>query len=336
MILRLVVRRLIFLVFVLIGLSLVTFTLSHIVPSDPARMIAGPRASPTAVEKIRQDYGLDRPLHEQYLRYMAGVVRFDFGESLSSRRPVNEDLKRYLPATVELTLYAMLFAVTAGIPLGVVSAVKRNTWIDAVTRSVSVLGISIPSFWLGLMLQFFLFAQLGLLPDGQRLPIGVKEPPTITSLYTIDALLSGQFGLFVTALKHLLMPAFVLGFASLAIVTRMVRSGMLEVLGQDYIRTARAKGLEQRAVVVRHALKNALLPAVTVIGLQIGLLLGGAVLVEIIFSWPGIGRYAFMAIQNFDYNAVISVTLIVGFAYVTVNLLVDIAYVLLDPRIRVA
>lgn len=336
MILRLVVRRLIFLVFVLIGLSLVTFTLSHIVPSDPARMIAGPRASPTAVEKIRQDYGLDRPLHEQYLRYMAGVVRFDFGESLSSRRPVNEDLKRYLPATVELTLYAMLFAVTAGIPLGVVSAVKRNTWIDAVTRSVSVLGISIPSFWLGLMLQFFLFAQLGLLPDGQRLPIGVKEPPTITSLYTIDALLSGQFGLFVTALKHLLMPAFVLGFASLAIVTRMVRSGMLEVLGQDYIRTARAKGLQPHTVILRHALKNALLPAVTVIGLQFGLLMGGAVLVEIIFSWPGIGRYAFQAIQNFDYNAVISVTLVIGAAYVFVNLIVDILYILLDPRIRVA
>jgi peptide/nickel transport system permease protein len=335
MVLHLIARRLFFLVFVLLGLSLITFTLSHLVPSDPARMIAGPRASPEAVEKIRQDYGLDRPLYEQYIRYMSGVIRLDFGESLSSRRPVNQDLKRYLPATVELTLYAMLFAVVAGIPLGVLSAVKRNSLLDAVTRTVSVLGLSIPSFWLALMLQFLLFAQLGLLPDGQRLPIGVKEPPTITTLYTVDALLSGQFSLFLTALKHLAMPAFVLGFGSLAIVTRMVRSGMLEVLGQDYIRTARAKGLEQRTVVIRHALKNALLPAVTVIGLQIGLLLGGAVLVEIIFSWPGIGRYAFTAIQNFDYNAVISVTLIVGFAYVTVNLLVDIAYVLLDPRIRV-
>ncbi len=335
MVIYLIVRRFFFLVFVLLGLSLITFTLSHVVPSDPARMIAGPRASPEAVEKIRKDYGLDRPLYEQYIRYMSGVVRLDFGESLSSRRPVNQDLKRYLPATVELTLYAMLFAVVSGIPLGVLSAVKRNSLLDAVTRTVSVLGLSIPSFWLALMLQFLLFAQLGVLPDGQRLPIGVKEPPTITTLYTVDALLSGQFGLFLTALKHLAMPAFVLGFGSLAIVTRMVRSGMLEVLGQDYIRTARAKGLEQKTVVIRHALKNALLPAVTVIGLQIGLLLGGAVLVEIIFSWPGIGRYAFTAIQNFDYNAVISVTLIIGFAYVTVNLLVDIMYVLLDPRIRV-
>lgn len=335
MILQLVVRRLLFLGFVLIALSAVTFVLSHVVPSDPARMIAGPRASPEAVERVREDYGLNQPLAKQYIDYITGAVRFDFGMSLSSRRPVSQDLKEYLPATVELTLYAIAFAIIVGLPLGVISAAKRNSVTDGFGRVVSVIGLSVPSFWLALVLQFLLFAQLGLLPDGQRLPIGVEPPPTITSLYTFDALLTGNVGLFLTALKHLLMPAFVLGLSCLAIVTRMVRSGMLEVLGQDYIRTARAKGLGQNVVILRHALKNALLPTVTVIGLQVGLLLGGAVLVEIIFSWPGIGRYAFQAIQNFDYNAVISVSLVIGFAYVLMNTLVDIAYVLLDPRIRV-
>ncbi|MDW8058465.1 MAG: ABC transporter permease [Thermomicrobium sp.] len=335
MVVRLVIRRLFFLVFVLLGLSLITFTLSHVVPRDPARIIAGPRASPEAVEKIRKEYGLDQPLWRQYFRYLAGLVRFDLGKSLTSRRPVSEDLARYLPATVELALASMAFAIALGIPLGVLSAIRRNSLLDLFGRTISILGLSVPSFWLALVLQFFLFAQLGLLPDGQRLPLGVREPPHVTGLFTVDALLAGDLRLFFLAVEHLLMPSFVLGLAALAIVTRMVRSGMLEVLGQDYIRTARAKGLQPRTVILRHALKNALLPAVTVIGLQFGLLMGGAVLVEIIFSWPGIGRYAFQAIQNFDYNAVISVTLVIGAVYVLVNLVVDIVYVLLDPRIRV-
>ncbi|MCX7623914.1 MAG: ABC transporter permease [Thermomicrobium sp.] len=335
MVVRLVIRRLFFLVFVLLGLSLITFTLSHVVPRDPARIIAGPRASPEAVEKIRKEYGLDQPLWRQYVRYLAGLVRFDLGKSLTSRRPVSEDLARYLPATVELALASMAFAIALGIPLGVLSAIRRNSLLDLFGRTISILGLSVPSFWLALVLQFFLFAQLGLLPDGQRLPLGVRELPHVTGLFTVDALLAGDLRLFFLAVEHLLMPSFVLGLAALAIVTRMVRSGMLEVLGQDYIRTARAKGLQPRTVILRHALKNALLPAVTVIGLQFGLLMGGAVLVEIIFSWPGIGRYAFQAIQNFDYNAVISVTLVIGAVYVLVNLVVDIVYVLLDPRIRV-
>lgn len=336
MVVSLIVRRVVFLVLVLFILSAVTFVLSHIVPSDPARMIAGPRASPEAVQKVREEYGLDQPLMRQYIHYVSGVIRLDFGKSLSSRRPVKQDLKEYLPATFELTLYAILFAVVVGLPLGVVSAVYRNSAIDAVGRVISVIGLSVPSFWLALMLQFLLFAQLGLLPDGQRLPIGVRPPPTITTLYTIDALVTGNLGVFLTAVKHLILPAFVLGFGSMAVITRMVRAGMLEVLGQDYIRTARAKGLGQKVVILRHGLKNALLPAITVIGLQIGLLLGGAVLVEIIFSWPGIGRYAFQAIQTFDYNAVITVTLVIGMAYVILNTLVDVVYLLLDPRISVA
>lgn len=335
MVLHLIVRRLFFLVFVIIALSMVTFTLMYLVPSDPARNIAGPRASPEAVQKIRDDYGLDDPVVDRYIQYMTGITHLDFGDSLSSRRPVIDDLKRYLPATLELALAAMMFAIVVGVPLGVISAVKKNTGIDAFGRVVSVIGLSMPSFWLAIVLQFFLFAQLGLLPDGQRLPIGVDPPRTITTLYTVDALLTLNFDVFFTAVKHLVMPAFVLGFISLAPVTRMIRSAMLEVLNQDYVRTARAKGLTNNAVVTRHALKNALLPAITVTGLQLGLLLSGTVLVEIVFTWPGIGRYAFQAIQNQDPNSLISVTLVIGFGYVLANLIVDIAYIFLDPRIRV-
>ncbi|HEX5166708.1 MAG TPA: ABC transporter permease [Thermomicrobiales bacterium] len=328
-------RRLFFLVFVLIALSLVTFVLMHVVPSDPARNIAGPRASPAAVQQIREDYGLDDPIVERYVNYVKGVVQLDLGMSLSSRRPVTQDLRRYLPATIELALAGMLLSLIVGVPLGVISAARKNSAIDAFGRVVSVIGLSMPSFWLAIILQFIFFARLGWLPDGERLPVGVDPPRTITTLYTVDALLTLNFDVFLTALKHLAMPAFVMGFISLAPVTRMVRSSMLEVLNQDYIRTARAKGLTQRLVISRHALKNALLPTVTVLGLQLGLLLSGTVLVEIVFSWPGIGRYAFQSIQNQDPNALISVTLVIGIGYVLANLLVDIAYSFLDPRIRV-
>jgi peptide/nickel transport system permease protein len=336
MIARLIVRRLFFLVFVLIALSLVTFVLMHVVPSDPARNIAGPRASPAAVQQIREDYGLDDPIVERYVNYVKGVVQFDLGMSLSSRRPVTQDLRRYLPATIELALAGMVLSLVVGVPLGVISAARKNSAIDAFGRVVSVIGLSMPSFWLAIILQFIFFARLGWLPDGERLPVGVDPPRTITTLYTLDALLTLNFDVFLTALKHLAMPAFVMGFISLAPVTRMVRSSMLEVLNQDYIRTARAKGLTQRLVISRHALKNALLPTVTVLGLQLGLLLSGTVLVEIVFSWPGIGRYAFQSIQNQDPNALISVTLVIGIGYVLANLLVDIAYSFLDPRIRVS
>lgn len=336
MIVRLIVRRLIFLVFVLFGLSLITFTLSHLVPADPARMIAGPRASKSAVEKIRKDYGLDKPVPIQYINYVKGVVQLDFGKSFSSRKPVREDLKRYLPATIELGLYAFIIATAVGIPLGVASAVKRDTLIDHVARFVSISGLALPVFWLALVVQFVFFGKLGWLPDGQRLPVNVDPPRSITSLYTIDALLTGNWHVLKIAVEHLLMPVCVLAYGSLAVVTRMVRGGMLEVLNQDYIRTARAKGLGQSTVVTRHALKNALLPTVTSLGLQIGLLLSGAFLVEIVFSWPGIGRYAVKAIESVDYNAIMATTLIIALIFVLMNLVVDLAYLFLDPRISYA
>lgn len=333
MLARLIVRRLIFLVFVLFGLSVITFGLSHVVPGDPARLMAGPRASKSAVEKIREKYGLNDPVPVQYVNYVKGVLQGDLGDSFTSRRPVSEDLKRYLPATLELGLYAFILSTAVGVPLGVLSAVKRDKLPDHVARFVSISGLALPVFWLAIMAQFLFFGKLGWLPDGGRLPIGYDTPPQKTTLYTIDALLAGQWDTFLLALKHLALPVVVLAYGSLAVITRMVRGGMLEVLNQDYIRTARAKGMAQSVVINRHALKNALLPTVTSLGLQVGLLLSGAFLVEIVFSWPGIGRYAVEAIQRLDYNATMATTLVIAFVFVLMNLVVDVLYLFLDPRI---
>ncbi len=333
MLVRLIVRRLLFLVVVLFFLSVITFALSHIIPGDPARLMAGPRASRSAVEKIREKYGLNDPWVVQYGTYMQNITHGDFGMSFTTRRPVSQDLQRYLPATAELGLYAFILSTLIGVPLGVLSAVKRDKWPDHLARFISISGLALPVFWLAIMAQFVFFGRLGWLPDGGRLPIGVDPPRTITGLYTIDSLLTGNMPLFLLSLKHLLLPTIVLAYGSLAVITRMVRGGMLEVLNQDYIRTARAKGISQQGVVLGHALKNALLPTVTSIGLQIGLLLSGAFLVEIVFSWPGIGRYAVDAIQRLDYNATMATTLIIALIFVLLNLLVDIAYLFLDPRI---
>ena len=333
MIVRLITRRLLFLVLVLFGLSVITFTISRVVPADPARMMLGPRASKAQVERQREAMGLNDPYPKQYVDYVWGVLHGDFGKSTATRRNVSDDLRRYLPGTIEIGLYAFIFSTALGIPLGVASAVRRDTLIDHISRFISITGLALPVFWLALMVQFLFYGTLHILPDGQRLPQGVDPPKTITSLYTIDALLHGQLGLFWTATQHLIMPVMVLTYGSLAVVTRMVRGGMIEVLNQDYIRTARAKGLAQSTVVNSHALKNALLPTVTQLGLQIGLLLSGAFLVEIIFSWPGIGRYSVDAIKQVDYNAIMATTLIVAVIFVLMNLLVDILYLFLDPRI---
>lgn len=333
MLVRLIVRRLFFLVFVLFGLSLITFGLSHIVPGDPARLMAGPRASKSAVAKIRDKYGLNDPWPQQYISYVGGIFRGDLGMSFTTRRPVAEDLKRYLPATAELGIVAFILATIVGVPLGVISSVNRDKLPDHVARFISISGLALPVFWLAIMAQFIFFGKLGWLPDGARIPIGTDPPPQVTGLYTVDSLLSGNWELFRLSLTHLIMPAIVLAYGSLAVITRMVRGGMLEVLNQDYIRTARAKGIAPNTVIFGHALKNALLPTVTSLGLQVGLLLSGAFLVEIVFSWPGIGRYAVEAIQRLDYNATMATTLVIALIFVLMNLVVDILYLFLDPRI---
>ncbi|MDF3037711.1 MAG: dipeptide transport system permease protein dppB [Thermomicrobiales bacterium] len=333
MFVRLIVRRLIFLVFVLFGLSVLTFSLSHIIPGDPARLMAGPRASQATVDKIREQYGLNDPVPQQYVTYMTNLARGDLGTSFTTRRPVAEDLKRYLPATLELGAVAFVLATLIGIPLGILSSVRRDQLPDHIARFVSISGLALPVFWLAIMAQFIFFGSLGWLPDGARIPIGMDGPPQITGLYTIDALLAGDWELLRTVLTHLIMPATVLAYGSLAVITRMVRGGMLEVLNQDYIRTARAKGISPQQVIFGHAVKNAMLPTVTSLGLQVGLLLSGAFLVEIVFSWPGIGRYAVEAITDRDYNATMATTLVIALVFVLMNLVVDILYLFLDPRI---
>jgi peptide/nickel transport system permease protein len=328
-----IVRRVAFLILVLFGISLITFFLSHVVPADPVRLYAGSRASAATIALIRHQLGLDLPLWRQYLNYVGGLIHGDFGYSLLSHRSVSSDIHDYLPATIELTLAAIVFILVVGIPLGVLSAVWTGSIVDQLGRVLSTTGVAVPAFWLGLMAQLLLFDLLGWLPSGGRLDPNTTPPPHITGLYTIDSLLTGNLGLFGQSVVHLLLPAAVLGYGSLAVLTRQVRGSMLDVLPQDYIRTARAKGLTRTRVTIRHALRNALLPATTVMGLQVGFLLGGALLVEDVFSWPGIGRYATLATLTLDYNAIMAVTIVAAAIYVVVNLGVDLLYLVLDPRI---
>lgn len=330
----LVIRRVFAIIPVLLGMTILTFTLSHIVPTDPARLLAGPRASAEVVEKVRRDNGLDRPLPEQYLNYIAGILRLDFGMSFSSFRPVARDLADYFPATAELSLFALLFAVTVGVGIGIISAVWQNSWADQLTRFLAINGISMPVFWLGLLTQLLLYQQLRLLPFGGRVSSEAILPPTITGFLTLDSLLAGNWSTLLDALRHLVLPAFVLGLEPLAILARISRTSLIEVMREPYIVAARAKGVIEKWVILKHALRNALLPIVTVVGLLIGYLLGGSVMVETVFTWPGIGRYAARAISSADYNAVMGVTLVISLIYLISNLLVDLIYTRLDPRIR--
>jgi peptide/nickel transport system permease protein len=327
------IRRLALLVFVLLGVSMLTFLISHVVPSDPARLAAGPHASAAQVQQLRQQLGLDRSLPEQYWMYMSGLLRGDFGYSLFSRRPVAEDLKDYFPATVELTTAAMLICLVVGIPLGVLSAVHKDRLLDHLSRVLCIGGVGIPIFWLALLFQLLFYRWLDILPTGGRIDPGLSPPQTITGLYTLDSLLTGNWPVLASSLSYLILPAITLAFASLAWVARVTRTSMLETLGQDYIRTARGKGMPERKVIYTHALRNALIPTVTLVGLQTGALLAGAFLVEIIFSWPGIGYYTVNAIMAMDFNAIMSTTLLVAVVYTVTNLVVDIVYVALDPRI---
>jgi peptide/nickel transport system permease protein len=330
----LVARRLLLLLPVIFGVSLLTFVLSHVVPGDPARMLAGTHAGEAQVQSIRHSYGLDRPLPAQYWAYLSNLVHGNFGTALHTQRGVGDDLRSFLPATLELGLAAMLFAVLIGVPLGTLAAVGRNRLPDHLTRLVALCGVSLPIFWVALVGQLVLYYNLGLFPSGGRLDPTLSPPRGITGFYSIDSLLAGRPDLFVNAIWHLVLPALVLSLGPLAVVMRITRSGVLEALAKQYVRTARAKGVRRWNVVVRHALRNALLPTVTVVGLQFGYLLGGAVLVEYIFSWPGVGLYTAQSITASDYPAIMGVTIVIALLYVVLNLLVDICYALLDPRIR--
>lgn len=332
--LRYLARRAALTVFVVFGVTLITFVLSHVVPADPVIAYLGDHAPPDLVEKVRHELGLDKPLPVQYVLYLQGLLHGNLGVSIMDNRPVSRDLAQYLPATVELATAAMLVAVVIGVPTGIVSALYKDRWPDQLARVFALGGTSLPVFYVALLLLGLLYSKLGVLPGPGRLSIYTPPPPHITGMVTVDALLTGDWAALIDALRHLVLPAFVLGYYSAGLITRMTRGSLLEVLRQDYVRTARAKGVPERRVVLRHALRNALLPTVTVIGLTFGSLLSGAVLTETIFSWPGIGRYATNSVTNVDVPAVLGVTLVVALIYSVVNLVVDVLYAYLDPQIR--
>ena len=297
-------------------------------------MIAGQKASREAVENIRKSHGLDKPLPIQYLRYLAGLVQGDLGVSIRNHRPVTEDLKDFFPATLELTMAALALCLFVGLPLGVLSAVRRNKLTDHITRVFSVFGVSTPVFWLGLMLLLLFYRHLSWLPGSGRIDVVLAAPEKVTGLYLIDSLLAGDWPLFLNALSHIILPAFCLSYVYLAIVTRIVRSSMIAVLGQDYITTARANGISETMVVVKHALKNSLIPTVTIVGLSFGELLGGAILTETIFAWPGMGKYVVDSVNFLDFPAIMGFTLVAALAYMFINLAVDVLYAFLNPRIK--
>jgi peptide/nickel transport system permease protein len=331
---RYLIRRLLLIVPTLVGLSILSFTISHVVPADPARLAAGPRATPDMIETIRHEYGLDRPVYAQYLIYVRNLLTGDWGRSIISQHPVLAELRQFFPATLELVLASMAIAIVLGVPLGVIAAVSQNRWPDQLSRIVAISFVSMPRFWFAIILQLTVGLALGLLPISGRLPTLQRPPPTLTGMMTVDSLLAGNLPLFALALRHLLLPAFVQAVGAMAIITRTVRGDMLETLGQDFVRTARAKGLSERRVISGHVLRNAFIPTLTMIGLSFGFSLGGSVLVETVFDWPGIGLYAVNAAVNFDFEPIMGVTLVFSALYVVINFLVDLGYVALDPRIR--
>jgi peptide/nickel transport system permease protein len=307
-----------------------------VIPADPIGAILGPQASPELVEKIRREWGFDKPLHEQFFDYIYKVVRGDLGRSIKTNNPVMEDLLYFFPATIELATAAIIVAIAIGIPLGIISAVKKDKWPDHISRIFALMGVSMPVFWLGLILLFVLYYKLGIFPGPGRLDPGIPEPPRITGLLTIDSLITGNFEAFINALWHLALPSFVLGYYASASIARITRTALLEVLTQDFIKAARSKGLAERIVLFRHALRNALIPTTTVIGMAYGSLLEGAILTETIFAWPGLGRYSTGAFLSVDFMAVMGSTLLIAIVYSLANLIVDILYAFLDPRIRYA
>jgi peptide/nickel transport system permease protein len=332
--LRYILRRLLMLIPVLLGLSLLVFVIFRLLPGDPVQLAAGPQATPAEIQSLRVEFGLDQPLPVQYVHYLWGLLRGDWGRSVLTRRPVIDDLAVYLPATLELVAAAMSLAIVVGIPVGLLSAVAVNRWPDYAARVLSLAAISMPRFFLGLLLQLAFAMWLGWLPLSGRFPLIEDPPPTITGFFTVDSLLTGDLHDFWLAATALALPAFALSLSPLATITRMMRAATLEVLQQDYVLTERALGLSRALIVLKYVLRNALSSSLTVIGLYIGWLLGGTVLVETVFDWPGIGLYATKAIVTQDYMPIMGVTLAVGVIFVLVNLVIDLLYGLLNPKVR--
>ena len=328
-----IARRVISLIPVLLGVSIIVFSLIRMIPGDPVTVMLGERARLEDIERVREEMGFNRPIHEQYFEWMGRILRGDLGTSIINRTPVMDELRSRLAATIELVVAAMIIGLIIGISVGIISAIKQNSWIDLTATVGVLLGVSMPIYWLALILMYALAVNRQIFPPSARLDVHL-DVTRHTGFMLIDTLLMGDMSLFLNALWHLILPAFVLSTTVMPILARMTRSSMLEVLRQDYVRTADAKGLRRRTVVIQHALKNALLPVITIVGLQLGGLLGGALLTETIFSWPGMGLWTYRAILSRDYPIVQGAVLVSATIYVVVNLLVDISYAYVDPRIR--
>ncbi len=319
--------------FVLFGVIIITFVITHAVPADPARVAAGLQATPEQVEALRRQMGLDQPIYTQLARYLRSLASGSLGTSFVSNRPVSKDLLLYFPATLELVVVATIMFLGLGLPLGIYLTISRSRVARFLTRAFAVTGMGVPAFWLGLMFQILFYAKLNWLPPSGR--IAGTPPATVTGFYLVDSLIAGNLTVFGSALTHLILPALTLAANRFGVTVRLTNAQLTHVLREDYIRTARAKGQDESNVIRRHALRNALIPVTTMTGLQLGWMLGGTVLVETVFSWPGLGQYAFFSIAAFDFRAVIAVTILLSACFAVINLITDFIYLVLDPRITV-
>ncbi len=334
--LKFIGKRLIYLVIMLFGVATLVFILTKMIPGDPTVANLSQRAlnDPEVVAAYRAKYGLDQPVFVQYILYIKNLLHLDLGTSIRTNKPVLDELARCYPATIELALFAIILAALLGILFGVISAMKRNSILDQAVRALSVTGVSIPSFWFALLVLYFFYYKLHIFPGPGRLSNSFSAPATVTGMYVIDSLIEGNPAKALDALQHLILPGLVLAAFTMGLITRTTRSNLLDVMSTDYIRTARAKGLSRVGLIVRHALGNALIPVLTVIGLGLGNLLGGMVLVETIFNWPGVGQFAYESVLSVDYPSIIGVALLIALNYMVINTVVDILYGVIDPRVR--
>lgn len=334
--LKFIGKRLIYLVVMLFGVATLVFILMKMIPGGPTVANLSQRAlnDPEVVAAYRAKYGLDQPVFVQYILYIKNLLHLDLGTSIRTNKPVLDELARCYPATIELALFAIILAAVLGILFGVISAIKRNSILDQMVRALSVTGVSIPSFWFALLVLYFFYYKLHIFPGPGRLSNSFSAPATVTGMYVIDSLIEGNPAKALDALQHLILPGLVLAAFTMGLITRTTRSNLLDVMSTDYIRTARAKGLSRVGLIVRHALGNALIPVLTVIGLGLGNLLGGMVLVETIFNWPGVGQFAYESVLSVDYPSIIGVALLIALNYMVINTVVDILYGVIDPRVR--
>jgi peptide/nickel transport system permease protein len=327
-------RRLLLIIPVLIGLSIITFLISHIVPGDPIRLAAGPQATAEQIQKLQEEFGVNESLPVQYLTYMRGVLRGDLGTSMMNRHPVATDLRRYFPATLELVLVSTLLAVAIGVPMAMAAAVFRDRWPDQFSRVVALSSISMPVFWLGMVLQLILTMKLHLLPISGRFDPRVPFPDSITGMLLVDSILAGDVNKLAIAARYITLPAFCQALMGIALITRLLRADILEVMQRDFVTMARASGLPERVILFKYVLKNALIATVAMLGFLIGWQLSGSVMIETVFDWPGIGLYAVKSAMTLDFQPIMGITLFVGLLFTIINLLVDMSYGIIDPRIR--